>query len=340
VVTHPRFGTAKFRRGDLSIDLVTARSETYPRPGALPEVEPGIIRDDLLRRDFSINAMAIHLSPDSLGELFDPHGGRIDLERGLIRVLHDRSFIDDATRMLRALRYEHRLDFRLEQDTDRLMRRDKSMLDTISGDRIRHELELIFKEERPERILHRAEVLGVLREIHPSLSGDGWLAEKFTQARQLATPSSLFLYLSLLIYRLSGEESESFIARLNIVGEAARNLRQVLRLKADLPALGAADLPPSGIYRVLKRYSAEAITACALACDSAAIRSRLELYLSDLRHVKLFLDGEDLKGMGVVPGPRLGRMLKALHEAKLDNRVNTREEEEALVRRWIATREI
>ena len=114
----------------------------------------------------------------------------------------------------------------------------------------------------------------------------------------------------------------------------------MLRLKADLPTLASPGLPSSGIYRVLKQYSAEAITACALACDSAAVRSRLELYLSDLRRVKLFLNGEDLKEMGVVPGPRLGRMLKALHEARLDNRVSTREEEEALVRHWIDTREI
>jgi len=339
VVTHPRFSTAKFRRGDLSIDLVTARSETYPRPGALPEVEPGPIGDDLLRRDFSINAMAIHLSPDSFGELFDPHGGSTDLKQGSIRVLHDRSFIDDATRMLRALRYEHRLAFKLEQHTERLMRRDKSMLDTISGDRIRHELELILNEEQSERILHRAEALGVLSEIHSCLSGDGWLAERFAQARQLATAPSLSLYLSLLIYRLNGEESEGLIARLNIVGGAARILRQVLRLKADLPTLASPGLPPSGIYRVLKPHSAEAITACALACDSATVRGRLELYLSDLRHVRPFLDGEDLKRIGVMPGPRLGRMLRALQEAKLDNRVSTREEEEAIVRHWIASQD-
>jgi len=268
VVTHPRFGTAKFRRDDLSIDLVTARSETYPRPGALPEVEPGTIGDDLLRRDFSINAMAIHLSPDSFGQLFDPHAGRPDLERGLIRVLHDRSFIDDATRMLRALRYEHRLGFQLEQHTEMLMRRDKSMLETISGDRIRHELELILNEEHPERTLHRAEALGVLQEIHPSLSGDGWLAERFAQARQLATAPSLSLYLSLLIYRLSQDESDGLIARLNIVGKAARILRQVLRLKADIPALASPGLPSSGIYRPVPWPATPLPSAAALSCIS------------------------------------------------------------------------
>ena len=340
VVTHPRFGTAKFSRSDLSIDLVTARSESYPRPGALPEVEPGTIQDDLARRDFSINAMAIHLVPASSGQLFDPQGGRTDLEQRLIRILHPKSFIDDATRILRALRYEQRLGFQLEENTEKLLRQHKSMLDTISGDRIRHEVELILKEEQPERILHRAEELGVLQELHPSLRGNGWLAHKFHQVRQLAPLPSPSLYLSLLLYRLAEEGLDSFTARLNIAGEMARNLHQMVRLKTELPALSAPDLSRSGIYRRLKQYSPQAITACALACDSPASRSRLELYLDDLRYVKLSLDGEDLKQMGVAPGPRLGKMLKALLEAKLDNKVSTREEEEALVRQWLAAKGI
>ena len=335
VVTHPRFGTAKFSRSGLSIDLVTARSESYPRPGALPEVEPGTIGDDLSRRDFSINAMAIRLTPASYGQLLDPHRGKTDLEQRLVRILHPKSFIDDATRILRALRYEQRLGFELEENTGKLLRQHKSMLDTISGDRIRHEVELILQEEQPERILHRAQELGVLQELHPSLRGNGWLAQKFHQVRQLAPPPPS-LYLSLLLYHLTEEEVESFITRLNIAGEMARNLRQMVQLKAGLPALADPDLPRSGIYRRLEQYSPLTITACALACDSPAIGRQLELYLDDLRYVKLFLDGEDLKKIGVAPGPRLGRMLKALLEAKLDNRVSTREEEENLVRQWLA----
>ena len=340
VVTHPRFGTAKFSRSDLSIDLVTARSESYLRPGALPEVEPGTIQDDLARRDFSINAMAIHLVPASFGQLFDPQGGRTDLEQRLIRILHPKSFIDDATRILRALRYEQRLGFQLEENTEKLLRQHKSMLDTISGDRIKHEVELILEEEKPERILHRAEELGVLQALHPSLKGDGWLAERFRHARQLAPSPFSFIYLSLLLYHLTEEELERFIARLNIVGGLALILRHTMRLKADFPALAVPDLPRSGVYRLLRQYTQEAITACVLACDSPAVRSRLDLYLTDLRYVKLFLDGEDLKQMGLAPGPRLGKMLGALLEAKLDNKVSTREEEEALVRQWLAAKGI
>ena len=199
VTVHRQFGTAKFSRGGLNIDLITARSETYARPGALPTVQPGTIRDDLLRRDFSINAMAIDLSPASFGQLLDHHGGRSDLEQErVVRILHERSFIDDATRILRALRYEQRLGLNLERNTERLLCEHKSMLDTISGDRIRHELELILKEDRPEQILKRAQALGVLQQLDPSLRGNGWLAQRFRQARReaMADPT---LYLLLLV---------------------------------------------------------------------------------------------------------------------------------------------
>ena len=338
VTIHRQFGTAKFRFGDLSVDLVTARSEIYPRPGALPMVEPGTIADDLMRRDFSINAMAISLTPSSFGQLFDPHGGKIDLERKAIRILHEGSFIDDATRILRALRYEQRLGFKLEENTQRLLIEHSSMLHTISGDRIRHEIELILREGCPERILKRAEALGVLPEIHPSLRGDGWLAQKFRHARHKAAPAP-DLYLPILIYPLTEEESEGLIARLKIVGQKARTMRQVLRLKGDLPSLAAPRLPRSAIYRLLRRYSPEAIAACALACDSATARFRLQLYLGQLRYVKPFLDGEALKGMGIEPGPRLGRMLEGLLEARLDGKVGSRDEEEALVHRRLVESE-
>src|SRR4030042_6195240 len=196
IVVHRRFGTAKFRYKKLSIDFVTARAETYAHPGALPTVRPGSIKDDLWRRDFTINAIAIHLDRDNFGTPLDPYGGEDDLENRLIRILHEKSFIDDATRMLRAIRYEQRFDFQLEPNTEELLRRDLGMLNTISGDRIRHELELILKEECPEKMLRRASELGVLKEIHSSLKGNGWLEERFQQARSTTHPLPIALYFS------------------------------------------------------------------------------------------------------------------------------------------------
>lgn len=335
VVVHRRFGTAKFRREDLSIDLATARAETYAHPGALPSVQPGSIRNDLRRRDFTINAMAVPLDVDNFGKLLDPYGGEKDLGDKLIRILHGKSFIDDATRMLRAIRYEQRFDFQLERTTESLLRRDLAMLNTISGDRIRHELELILKEERPERMLRRAGELGVLKEIHPSFNGNGWLEERFQQARSAARPPSAALYFSLLVYHFSQDKGEQLIARLKIPGAVARAMRDTIRLKENLPALAVAQLPSSAIYRLLQDYSPSSILANALASDSPLICQRLHLYLNKLRYVKTSLNGEALQKIGLQPGPRLGAMLRALHEAKLDQRVKTRKEEEELVRRWL-----
>src|SRR4030043_511001 len=148
LTVHSRFGTAKITYPGFSLDLATARNETYSQPGALPTVKPGSLKDDLIRRDFSINAMALHLNPQRFGELIDLYKGKDDLEHRLIRILHPNSFIDDATRILRAIRYEQRLGFKLETETEKLLRRDVTMLDTISGDRIRDGRAQSVREEK------------------------------------------------------------------------------------------------------------------------------------------------------------------------------------------------
>jgi tRNA nucleotidyltransferase (CCA-adding enzyme) len=338
VLVHRRFGTARLRRDELVVDLATARSETYSRPGALPAVSPGSIADDLRRRDFTINAMALDLRPGQFGALVDPFSGEADLRRGLIRILHDRSFTDDATRMLRAVRYEQRFGFRLEQSTEALLLRHLPMLGTISGDRIRHELELVLKEDRPEDVLERAQALGLLERVHPSLKADGWLRDKCRLARS-ASPPSPALYLALLAYRLGIAETEDLIARLRFPGRAAAVMRDACRLKAGLPALEAPGLQPSVIHRLLRDYSPTSVLACAIATDSATVRERLKLYLDRLRYVKTSLNGQALQQMGLPPGPQLGEMLGALHEAKLDGRVKTREDEAAFVRARLAGRQ-
>ncbi len=153
----------------------------------------------------------------------------LDLDAVLSRILHDRSFIDDATRMLRAVRYEQRFSFRLDQSTEALLHRELPMLGTISGDRIRHELELILKEHRPEDALERAQALGLLARVHPALKVDAWLREEYRMARS-ASPPSPTLYLALLTYRLGVDETEDFIARLRIPRRAAAVMRGACRL--------------------------------------------------------------------------------------------------------------
>ncbi len=336
IIVHPRFNTAKIKWSEWSVDLTTARSETYVKPGALPRVKFGSISDDLFRRDFTINAMAVYLSPGRYGELIDLYGGRNDLEHKLIRILHENSFTDDATRIWRGLRYEQRLNFRLERTTLELLERDVPMLDTISGDRIRHELELILAEEYPEKVLRRAEELGVLAELHPSLKGDGWLAGKFRQARQLSSPDlpPAGLYLALLTYSLTGEEKEHLISHLRLPKSLAQILRDTDSLRAELQSLADPKLAPSRIHRLLHGYSPLAMTANSLASDSDIARRHIRLFLDKLRYIKPALTGNDLKRMGIAPGPRIKEILQLLLDARLDGKVTSKKGEERLVKGW------
>lgn len=326
-----RFGTAKLRCGDFTLDVATARKETYARPGALPAVASGTLKDDLSRRDFSINAMAISLSAEDYGRMIDPHDGKSDLERHLIRILHPASFRDDATRILRGVRYEQRFGFDFETETARLLKANIAMLDTISGDRIRHELELILSEDRPELAIRRLAELGALQRLSPCLTGDGPIAERFASARRLARPGQLpWLYWCLLVYSFSEGEMAQLITRLNVPARASQGMRDTLRLKTRLDLLDHPALRPSAIYDLLHEYDPVSVQANAIAADSMRVRRHLQLFLTKLRSVRTSLNGDDLARLGIPPGPEMGRILQTLHRAGLDGQVSTRADEEKL----------
>ena len=205
LIVHLMFNTAKIESGKWTIDIAMARTETYAMPGALPVVTSGTLKTDLFRRDFTINAMAISLNPDNYGELIDLYGGLKDLNSKSIRVLHDKSFIDDATRIWRAVRYEQRLGFHIEPETLSLLKRDIPLMKTVGGYRLRREMELVLKEKEPEKALLRADELGVLNALHPSLKVDDWLVSRFRAAKQTGKANPDY-YLGLLTYRLSEDD--------------------------------------------------------------------------------------------------------------------------------------
>jgi len=341
ITTHPRFNTAKLQWDNWSVDLATARSETYAQPGALPSVTPSSIDDDLSRRDFTINAMAIGLNPGYYGKLVDPCGGRNDLKHKLIRVLHEKSFTDDATRIWRGLRYEQRLDFHLERKALNLLKRDIPMLDTISGDRIRYEIECILREKYPEKVFRRAQELEVLPKLHPALKGNGWLAEKFAQARKLCSPEppGVGLYLTLLAYHLTSEETERLISRLRLPKSLAQNLRDTITLKGKIRSLATPGLSHSGIYRLLEAYSPPAMVANSLATESPAASQNIHLYLTRLKYIEISLTGNDLMRLGVAPGPHIREIIELLHQARLDGEITSKQDEVDLVKRWLAARQ-
>ena len=335
LTVHKAFGTASYRIGDYRVDLSTCRGEAYDRPGALPRVKPGDICDDLLRRDFSINAMAICINPVDFGLLTDLCGGAADLEDRVIRVMHDRSFEDDATRIMRAVRYEQRLGFKLERKTALLLRRDADMLDTISGDRLKHEVLLWLAEPQPGRIIRRAGQLGILRKLQPSLKWNRPMQTAFRRALKSTEGAvGTYLYFCLMVYQLDEDALYELLQRLNLLGSKYDLLsHQCMAVKDRLPQLAGPSIKNSQIFSLLKDVEAPALLANSLYAKTPAIRRNLRLYLEKLVHTKNSVTGSNLTQWGVKEGPLVGTILNKLLEAKLDGKVKTRAEEERLARR-------
>jgi tRNA nucleotidyltransferase (CCA-adding enzyme) len=363
VRTHARFGTAKWiLDGNESLDFVSARTEFYAHPTALPQVERSSIKQDLHRRDFTINTLAIRLDSDHRGELLDFYGGERDLGDGVIRVLHSLSFVEDTTRVLRAVRLEQRLGFQIESRTRELISNALGLLARVSGERIRHELFLLFQEQSPEDGLARMEELGILRQIHPGLRCDGWLQRKFRTLRSVLSqwyeqtwrPSVVeeehdalhgmplpannahHLYLALFAYRLILPEVDTLCTRLRLVRDDVELLHKVTALKSQIGSLQVGDVCPSEVVHLLAPYSGPDILVTWVATDSEGVREHLSRYWKDYRHVKPVLTGDDLKAMGFAPGPIFGTVLGKLRDARLDGQALSADQERQIACEMLA----
>jgi len=324
-VTHERFGTATVRAGGVVVDLATSRRETYERPGALPEVESAPLVEDLARRDFSVNAMAIALSEPGRGELRDPHGGFGDLAVARIRVLHDRSFIDDPTRLLRALRYEGRLGFGLERDTEALARQAAAAgaLSTVSGPRIREELMELLGEHAALVAIGRMRDLGVAAALHPALRAD---PELVAAALLGAGETGAQPALTALAALSSADPGavEPFVAGLGLPARDRDVVMRAARQAPTLPAALGAEPPPSGLHALLAGEPPEAL---ALALALGAPAEPVLRFLTDLRGTRLEIGGQDLIDAGVPRSEAIGKALEQTLRRKLDGKVSGRDEE-------------
>jgi tRNA nucleotidyltransferase (CCA-adding enzyme) len=338
---HTRFGTAKWMlpKGAAPIehlDFTTARTEFYAHPSALPEVETSSIKQDLRRRDFTINTLAICLDPDRYGQLLDPFGGEGDLQRGLIRVLHNLSFIEDPTRILRAARFEQRFGFKIEPRSEQLVGDALDMLHRVSGERLRHELMLIFQESEPEKTMARLADLGVLRAIFPKMKFDEWHAAKFRAVREAEHCKPITCF-GLLAYHLTQSEAREFARRFKLTKAEEETLAELLALRDEAASPLSAPptaLAPSALYRLLEEYSDDALAIFEIAADDARVRERVTLFRTRLRHITPELTGDDLRRMGIPPGPAYRKILARLRDARLDGEVTSRAKEEAIVRQW------
>ncbi len=335
LTAHSRFGTAQWQphaTDQNHIDLITARRETYAHPAALPTVQKSDIQQDLARRDFSINTLALRLDEAHFGDLLDPFNGQADLQNGLVRVLHPLSFTDDPTRILRAIRYEQRYGFQLEENTLRQLQETRSRLSLLSAERLRHELDLILREAAAPAALQRLHNLSVLEEICAALPWNPTLHAEMESALTQPplpgwnlNPAPEELGYALWLLRLPRERIDEIQTRLRLPLDTYQSLCAASALRPQLPALQGK--PTSDWVLRLQNQPLTALYALQLLNPIP----ELQEYAQHWRHIRPRANGDTLKARGIPPGKRYQTLLWALRAAWLDGKIRNEEEEE----RWL-----
>ncbi|MFH1007880.1 MAG: hypothetical protein V1800_10325 [Candidatus Latescibacterota bacterium] len=340
VVSHARFRTATMVLPDgFKMDPASARQEHYEHPGALPEVRVSCIAEDLSRRDFTINSMAIGLSSGRYGTLLDPFGGRRDLKRKRLRVLHEGSFVEDPTRMMRAVRFEQRYGFRMEPETERLLRQAAGdrMLERVSSQRIREEVILLLREDEPAKPWARLDALGLLDALHPGLAMDPDRMALFARIEEVLSwfgqrhpddeVDRWMLFFLGAVDGLSSQERAAFAARWNMPSKVRDLVTASERFDEVAHVLAQVRIPPNRIYRLLVPLSMEALLFLMARTTDLPVKEGIVLYLDRLRKLSLEISGTDLVDSGIPRGPIFRTILERVLEAKRDGRVHTRAEE-------------
>jgi tRNA nucleotidyltransferase (CCA-adding enzyme) len=350
LIRHPRFGTATLTLGHrLKVDIATIRKEIYPSNASLPEVSPGSLKEDLMRRDFTINAMAVGLSARTGQELIDIFGGKEDLAAGKIRILHDLSFKDDPTRVLRAIRFQQRYNFKIEPKTLRFLKEaiNLGLLNKVNPHRMRDELVLMLKEKNPAGQLKQLCALGGLSFISNKLKSVNatcdlfksidkeisWFTKNFPAYRQLDT---WLIYFAALLKPLTLAEIKKITRALalakheekRIVGYREINQRFIERLKNK-------QLKPMQVFALLKPLSYEAIILLRSTSQSINLKQHIADFLKIYNRVRLYISGDDLADLGVLPGPGYQKIFAKVLTARLNGKLKNRQEELDLIRRIV-----
>ena len=368
ILAHSRFGTAKWtietvrarlagrlsNHSDInpddlpeSLDLISARTEFYDYPTALPSVERSSIKLDLHRRDFTINTMALRLDGHHYGDLYDYWGGLRDLQAGLVRVLHSLSFVDDPTRLLRAVRFEQRFDFKIEERTLQLMAEAHPLIRNLSGDRLRHELTLILSEQKAIAMLNRLKSLELLQAIHPDLTWSEDVATVMEQAlfspiapewrfpQDFANlPSRIALAYAIWFSRLPLDKAYQIADRLRLPGTLQAQIVLACQMLHDLPELEEA--PVSQIVSRLDNAPTLALYATYLLSPNERHREILENFVTHWQTIQPETNGETLRSLGVPPGPLYKEILGRLRAAWLDGQVMDTAQERGLLKQLLA----
>lgn len=324
---YPDFNTGTITLKDQHIDIAQTRKEIYPQPGVLPKVFPADLASDLYRRDFTINAMAQDLTT---GELIDPYQGLKDLKKREIRVLHEKSFIDDPTRIFRAIRFAERFNFKIEPNTLNWLKTavKQKLPSLLSGERILNEIRLIINETKCERMIERLNQAGLFE----SLFGKQLPVTFFRQFRKVEKSADANLK---LIHILAQFDSLNNFPITKPESAAIRDCQRFPQIRKLL--LKARR--PSEIYKILKGFSNEALGIAVLVEDKS-INLKIKNYQNHYRRVNTQIGGDDIKALGINPGVIYGKLLEDILFARLDGKVKTRSDELRLLKKMVAERKV
>jgi tRNA nucleotidyltransferase (CCA-adding enzyme) len=349
---HRKFGTAVLvYTDDFKVDIATARMEYYLKPGALPDVEHASVKMDLSRRDFTVNTLAISLNHATYGEMLDHYGGQRDIADKAIRVLHNLSFVEDPTRIFRAVRFEQRLGFQIGKQTEHLLLSAVrlGLLEKVSGKRIFNELFLIMNEQRPLPAIVRLSRLDVLKYLHPALTNKVDYSKFFDEARRTMDwyellytghPCERWLcYLLVFTSVLDQAGIDALCERLQIsqryheILNKQRQTALAIMKRLERRRTNIRPPRPSNLHRWFEPFSSEILLFMMAITSQDQVRQWISRYITHLRDVQPMLSGNDLEMLGFAPGPIYRTILDDLLAARLDERVVTEDDERALVQR-------
>ena len=350
VETHDRFGTAVITlEGGRTLDIATARTEYYEYPTALPTVERSSIKKDLYRRDFTINTLAICLNPTRFGALLDFYGGQRDLKDGIIRVLHSLSFVEDPTRVFRAVRFEHRFGFRLGKETLSLIKGAVKMdlFHRLSGSRLLTELVLLLSEDEARHAIARLGGLDLLRFVHPKLKLTPQVSTMLKHSEEaldwyrllyLDRPIDAWLvYLMALMDVLPADAVDETLRRLTVPHRQAKTIRVARAQGRELlhRLERRPSLRPAESYRILKQLPDEVLLFLLAKSGSEVVKRQLSAFFTTYQHVKPTMTGTDLRALGVKPGPIYTTIFSRLLDGRLNGELTSEADERALVMQMI-----
>jgi tRNA nucleotidyltransferase (CCA-adding enzyme) len=346
VKIHKRMKTATllFANG-YKIDVATARMEYYERPAAPPTVEMSSVKMDLFRRDFTINTLAIELRPSAFGQLLDFFGGQRDVKEGVIRALHNLSFVEDPSRIFRAIRFEQRFGFYIGKHTQSLMKNAISMgfLERLSGTRLFSELKLILHEENPLPVLERMSEFDLLQSLHPRLAYDAQTKTLLTRVYEVVswfdllflegTYSKWMVYLLGFADQLQLQGLEELTQRLSMPPRYRKRLIEGSKEGIKIvQRVRRKRMGPKTIYALFKPLPIEAILYIMAKTEDKGIKKAISLFFTKLNTIKVSVRGKDLQTLGIQPGPLYREIINSLLLARLEGTIKSKEDEMRYVR--------